>query len=548
MTASDLTSDPLDRRQFGRKLWLLADLVQAADRRRSFRARAFHSAVWSLDELPADLDAGPEEMSKVKGIGPGVARLIAEFRDTGTLAELEHLAAHFPLESARLARLPRMNPTRLQALKALGVDTTADLLGALDAGATSTIEGIGPATTDRWMEILSLPPAPGAVPAHRGAVTAGRLRSHLTGHLPGDEVRVAGAVRRLEEWVERIDLVVATEDPARLARFLEETAVVATSAVEPGWAVDMVTHDRIPVAVRMTEPDSLGTALIRWTGPDEHVEAVGLADGHSTEEQAYAAAGWVWVPPPARAAEPPGRLVELDDIRGDLHLHSDWSPDGHMTIETIVAEALDRGYEYIALTDHTIGLRFGGLDPEALERQAEELARTRKRFPDLHLLHGAEVNVDRVGDLDLDPETLSRLDFAVAGCHSHFDLPKAEQTRRLIRAVQNPVVRVLAHPGGRRIGIRPGFRLDLPAVFEAAAAAGTALEVNGHRDRMDLWADSATGAARAGVLLVADSDAHRVLEMDNMAVAVGVIQRAGLRPDQVLNTRPHEEFLAWLAD
>lgn len=503
--------------------------------------------------MSAELSESKEQMTAVEGIGPGVARLVEEFRQTGTIAELDRLDERFPSEVAWMARLPRMTPGRLEALKqGLGVNTVVDLLAAIDSGAVSTIEGIGPATVDRWETILSLPTSPGAVPAHDGAVTASRLRHHLMHHLDGDEVMVAGDVRRLEEWVQRIDLVLVTHEPERAVRFLEDTAAVASSAVEPGWAIDLITHSRIPASVRMADREAAGTALVRWTGPAGHVDDLGL-DGdvpYPSEEKVYEAAGRVWIPPPARRGKriDGADLIKAADIRGDLHLHSTWSPDGHMDIDQIVEAALERAYGYIVLTDHTFGLRFGGLDAGSLRRQRSAVAETRRRYPDLEILHGAEINVDRQGVPDLDDETLGWLDFVVAGCHSDFDLPRSEQTARIIAAVRHPAIKVIAHPLGRRIGIRPGFDLDLEVVFEAAAETKTALEVNGHRDRMDLSALNAAAGLVAGVRLVANSDAHRLSEIDNVSVAVGVLQKAGAEASHVLNTLPYDDLMAWYVD
>jgi DNA polymerase (family 10) len=549
-------SDPVPpeqrtRREFARRLWRLADVVQASDRRRSFRARAFRAAVWSLDDLPSDLDAPAEEMRQAEGIGAGIVGLIDEFRSTGTLSELQRLDGRYPSDVRMFARLPRMTPGRLEDLKALGVDTAADLMAAIDTEALSTIDGIGPATLDRWAAILSLPPSPGAVPAHQAAVTASMLRRHLARHLPDDEVQIAGAVRRLDEWVDRIDLVVVTDDPARVAYLLEESAAVASSASEPGWAIDLVTHDRIPAAVRLTDRQAAGTALVRWTGPEPHVRRLGISDDapHPTEEDVYRSAGMPWIPPPARVRSEAGHgSIRLADIRGDLHVHTESSPDGHMSLVEAGEHALARGYRYMVVTDHTIGLRFGGLDAGKLRQQRELVEEARRLLTDIHIFHGAEINIDAEGGLDLDDETLAWLDFVVAGAHSHFDLPKELQTARLVKAVRHPAVSVLAHPTGRRIGIRPGFDVDLHAVFEAAVETGTALEVNGHRDRMDLPAEFAAEASRAGVWLAADSDAHRPPEFDNMAVAVGVLQRAGVRKERVINAAPSDSFLEWVEE
>ena len=544
-----MTAHPRHRRELAGLLWQLADLVQASERRRSFRARAFRAAVWALDDLSPELHDSDEEMAAVEGVGPGIIRLVDEYRRTGTLADVDRLQERFPARSAVLARLPRMTPARLEALKrGLGVDDEIDLLDAVASGAVETIGGIGPATADRWEEILSLKPAAGMVPAHDGAVAAGRLRTHLLRHLPGDTALVAGAVRRLDEWVGRIDLVVVTAEPERASRFLQETAVVASTAAEPGWAVDAITHDGLAVRVHLTDPAAVGTVMLGATGPAGHIEGIDTSHDQPTEEAAYLSVGRTWVPPPARSADgagPGGDLVTLGHIQGDLHLHSDWSPDGHMDLDRIVEAALERGYLYLALTDHTHGLRFGGLDPAGLRRQRTAVEAARSRHPDLLLLHGAEVNIDREGRPDLDEATLAWLDFVVAGCHSHFDLHRSEQTARLVAAVRHPAVRVLAHPTGRRIGIRPGFDVDLAPVYAAAVETDTALEVNGHRDRMDLSGADAAAAVAAGARLAANGDAHRPTELDNVAVAVGVMQRGGVGAGSVVNALDLDEFAAW---
>ncbi|HJR92277.1 MAG TPA: PHP domain-containing protein [Acidimicrobiia bacterium] len=544
MGSGDPTSSASRRRLAG-QLWRLADFVQASDTRKSFRSRAFRTAVWALDDL--SLEDSSESMAAVAGIGPGIIRLIEEFRETGSLGELERLAETYPLQVARMSRLPRMTPRRLRQLKELGVDTVPDLLGAIEAGAAETIDGVGGATVDRWAAIVSLPPTAGAVPAHSGAVTSTALAFHLRRHLPGTTVHVAGESRRLEEWVTQLELVVVADDITPVLRFVDSTAVAASSNVD-GAVAELVTHGGLPVRVHMGGERRAGSVLVQATGPPGHIDGLGLdtVTDHPDEQSVYRGAGHIWVPPPARSMAPSiADLIKTDEVVGDLHLHTEWSPDGRMTIDGLVAAAIERGYEYLAITDHTIGLRFGGLDPVALRRQRQDIESARRRHPDLTVLHGAEINIDRHGVPDLDDETLGWLDFVVAGAHSHFDLDADEQTARLVAAVRHPSVKVLAHPTGRRIGIRPGFRVDFGPVFEAAAETATALEVNGHRDRMDLSAQWAATAVAAGVMLAANSDAHRYTELDNVDVAVGIIQRAGVGPDRVVNALPMAEFAAW---
>jgi DNA polymerase (family 10) len=233
-------------------------------------------------------------------------------------------------------------------------------------------------------------------------------------------------------------------------------------------------------------------------------------------------------------------------IRGDLHLHSDWSPDGRQSLEDLVSEAKRRGLEYIAVTDHAIGLRFGGLTEARLREQREQILRLREAEHALRILHGAELNISLDGSLDYPDEILGLLDFRLAAVHSHFDLDPVRQTERVLAAVTHPLVHVIAHPTGRRIGRRPPYLVDVPALVEAAIEKGTALEVNGHLDRLDLGSHQVADAGRQGALFAANSDAHRPNEMGNVSNSVSVLQRARVAHDQVINTWAVDAFVAWL--
>jgi DNA polymerase (family X) len=532
-------------RGFAGLLWRLADLIQAAERSRSFRAKAYRTAIWALDDL-SGVGADDEELMATTGIGPGVTALFNEYRSTGTINQLIPLEEGYPRDSARLRRLPRMSPTMLRDLKALGVETTADLRQAVSSGAAATIRGAGPHTLHLWRRVLELSPGPGWMPAHQAWVVATSLASHISRHT-GSDVEVAGSVRRVEEWADGVDLVVATDGPEEVRSFLGETAVLRDPAGSSCERVVAETHSAMRVETHITTFRSAGTALFLATGPADHVAEVGQVGDHASETEVYRESGLAWISPPARGlpiAAATG-VVGLSDIRGDLHLHSEASPDGRMSLETIVANAVRRGYDYILITDHTEGLRFGGLGTEDLARQAREIGELRSRHPSLEILHGAELNIGPDGSLDIPPPGLDHLDFAVAGVHSHFGLTRAEQTDRVIAALSHPVVRILAHPFGRRIGIRPCLDIDMGRVVEAAVAMGVALETNGHRDRLDLPADWIGEATKLGAWFAANSDAHRIDEMANVANAVATLQRAGVSGERVVNTLPTNGLLEW---
>ena len=539
------------RQALGAALWRLSDLVRADEGRRSFRAKAYRRAVWSLDDLSPDLTEPPDTMLEAPGIGPGVLKLSEEHRSVGVIAALERLDQQYPRDVAVLRRLPRMTPTLLRSLKGeLGVDGRDDLIAVVESGAVESLRGVGSATAERWARTLDMAPSARAVPAFQAVALAEALRRHLIRHL-GGQTWVAGSVRRLDEWVEELDLVSEVEEQAGVVRFLEETAVARYLHLHRESAVELESHEGVGVRIHLAEDGEGGGLLLEATGPPEHAASLltGIDVGGLTEPEIYRLHQQVWVPPPARAlpVEKAADVVRLDQIRGDLHIHTERSPDGRMGLADVLHEAVDRGYEYVLVTDHTSGLRFGGLDEQGLVEQRAEIDEARSRFPGLVVLHGAELNIDRDGGLDVNDETLSLLDMAVAGIHSHFDLDRGEQTARVLTALHHPTVRVLAHPTGRRIGIRPPLELDLEAVIAAAVEQGVALEVNGHRDRLDLSAGLIEMAEAAGALFAADSDSHRVGEMGNVANSVATMQRAGLSPASVVNTLPVDDFLDWAA-
>ena len=539
------------RQDLGEALWRLSDLVRADERTRSFRAKAYRRAVWSLDDLAPDLSDPPEKTLSISGIGTGVLRLIEEFRGSGRLELLERLEQVYPAESAKIRRLPRMTPVILRSLKGeLGVDTSADLLSAIEAGGVEALRGVGPATAERWAATLQLPPSLTSIPSFQAYVLADAFGRHLRRHL-GGTVNAAGALRRMEVWVETLDLVSGIDDVTAGGEFLQGTAVARYAGDGPLGERALRAHEGVEVRVHVVPPAQVGTRLLQATGPPGHVEALILdLDGEpTTEAEIYARRNRVWIPPPARSlpTEIATNVVRLDDIRGDLHVHSENSPDGRMSLREIFLEAISRGYEYVLITDHTSGLRFGGLDEAALEEQRREIERVSAEFPDLVVLQGAELNIGRDGSLDIDDETLSSLDIAVAGLHSYFDLDRSEQTDRVLKALSHPVVRVLAHPTGRRIGTRPAIDIDLEAVVTVAIEHDVALEVNGHRDRLDLSAELAAMADAAGALLAANSDSHRIGEMGNVANSVATMQRAGVRAASAVNTMPVDRFRAWIS-
>jgi DNA polymerase (family 10) len=534
------------RQRFAGQLWKLAELEQAASTRRSFRARAYRAAVWSLDELTPELSEPISEMTAISGIGPGIASLVAEFRELGALRRLDQLGAAYPIQSSRLRRLPRMTPRLLERLKKeAAVDTVEDLATAISAG-TLDIQGVGDKTLTLWEGRLDLLRE---TAIFDDVAFASRLGRHIQRHT-GARVEITGSMRRFDEEIDLMELLLVGGDG--VTTFVTGSALVQGSSVQPATVLlDTLGGD---VLAHLAEPENAGTAWVLTTGPEDHLAMLrtlreGPWPASPTEPGFYSALGIEPVPPPARSGDlpAPGQLVDQDMVRGDLHLHSDWSPDGRQTLEDLVSEAKTQGLEYIAVTDHAIGLRFGGLTQDRILEQHEEIERLREAEPTVRIFHGAELNIALDGSLDYPDDILALLDFRLASVHSHFDLDSMTQTERVIRAIGHPLVHVIAHPTGRRIGRRPSLSLDLTALIQAAIENNTALEVNGHLDRLDLGSDHAAAAGRYGALLAADSDAHRSGEMANVANSVAVLQRARVQPGQVINTWDTATMVAWLA-
>ena len=538
------------KQRFAVQLWTLADLVRANATRREFVSRAYRQSVWSLDDLSSDLNEPVEGLVAVPGIGPGVARLITEFRENGQLEDLGRLRERLPREANRLRLLPRMTPGRLQWLKSeTGVETVVDLAEAIRQERLADLRGVGPDTARTWLERLEGMPPAGLTPfvAHGWAQ---RLVSHIERHVAGAGLLVTGSVRRLDEWVDEIAMVVV--EGTGVIPFMEQSALV-TGFVTLADGARFETLGA-PVAVHSPQPGTSAAVVFRTTGPAEHVEAVSDRIGNdagfrgaATETDIYRQATLMFVPPPARfgSVDVPPRLVRVEQLKGDLHLHSDWSPDGRQSIDELVRAARSRGLEYLGITDHAKGLRFGGLDEDRIGEQREAIEAIRPLHPDIVILQGSELNIDRNGDLDFADSVLDRLDFAVAAVHSYFALERKEQTRRLLNAISNPRVNVIAHLTGRRVGIRPPIELDFDLVAGAAAETRTALEVNGHLDRMDISAELVARARRFGALFAANSDAHRPYELGNVAHSIGILQRGWVSRPDVVNSWPLDELLSW---
>lgn len=480
---------------------------------------------------------------ELRGIGPGIEARLRELVETGGIAELEELERELAPDLVGLGRYLGLNAKRsIELARALDVRTADELREAAAAGRLRDVPGIGAKTEARLLEALAREREPRP---RRGLLLnhAIELVEAIAAALGGE---AAGDVRRRRDSCESLAVVCAAADPEPLVERFESAAqIVALVARDERRAVG-VTVEGVPVELTVAEPGAFGTALVRATGAPEYVAALEPLPDAPGEDAVYRALGIPWCPPELREApfkgEPPA-LVELDDVRGDLHSHTTWS-DGRMSVEEMGRAARERGYEYLAICDHTPAVgAVKGLAPDDVRRQAEEIAAANELLAPFRVLRGIECDILPDGSLDLPDEVLAELDWVQASVHGGQRRPRREITARVEAALRNPYVRCLSHPMGRIITRRPESALDLRRVFEVALEEGVALEVNGLPSRLDLSGEHVREALEAGLKIVCSTDAHSIRGLDNMALSVATARRGWATAADVLNTQPLEAIL-----
>jgi DNA polymerase (family 10) len=521
------------------RLEALASLLELADAN-PYTARAYRRAAETIRGAPVPV-AGLVRTGRareLRGIGPGIEARLRELVETGAIAELAELERELAPGLVGLGRYLGLGARRsVEIARALGVRTPEELREAAAAGRLQAVPGIGPKTEARLLEALAREAEPRP---QRGLVLprAWELVAAIAAALDGE---AAGDVRRWRDSCERLAVVCAAPDPSSvLARFAALPQVVAV--VEQGGRRAVgVTVEGVPVELVVAEPERLGTALLRATGSPAYVAALEPLPDAADEAAVFDALGLPWCPPELREepfrGEPPA-LVEQDDIRGDLHCHSTWS-DGRASVEEMGRAARDRGYDYLAICDHTPAVgAVRGLTADDVRRQAAEIAAANELLAPFRVLRGIECDILADGRLDLPDEVLAELDWVQASVHGGQRMPRRELTKRVEEALRNPYVRCLSHPKGRLINRRPENALDLERVFEVALEEGVALEVNGLPDRLDLGGEHVREALGAGVQIVCSTDAHSMRALDYMELSVRTARRGWAKRSDVLNTRP----------
>jgi DNA polymerase (family 10) len=530
----------MDNAEIARTLDAYAALLDLADAPR-WNVRAYRRAADLIRATPAPVEelVRSGRARELRGIGPGIEKRLRELVDTGRIAALEELRREVEPELVALGRYVGLGPQRLVAIgRALGIGTAEELRAAAEAGRLREAPGIGPTTEAKVLAALSREP-----PEARRGLTRNRALALADAIAAPFGAVAAGELRRGCELVHR--LVLVSQAPEALARFVAHPAVVSVLERDERHAVG-VTVDGVPVELVVAERTRFGPELVCATGSEAYVAALEPLPEAPTEEEVYARLGLAWLPPELREApfrgEPPP-LLEEADIRGDLHCHTTWS-DGKASVLEMATAARDRGYEYLAICDHTPNVRVvRGLDADALRRQADEIAAANDELSPFRVLRGAECDIRADGSLDLPDDILAELEWVQLSLHAGQRLPREELTRRVTEAMRHPAVRCLSHPRGRILNHRPPNELDLERTIEVALETGVALETNGLPDRLDLRDEEARLAVEAGVPVVCSTDAHSVQGLDNMRLCVTTARRGWATAADVLNTRPLAEIL-----
>ncbi|MEZ4238243.1 MAG: DNA polymerase/3'-5' exonuclease PolX [Myxococcota bacterium] len=548
----------------------------------SFRARAYDKAVQALENVSTDLAAmSLAELQQIPGIGKATAEKIRSYVDTGKIAKLEALREKFPPDVVKLSRIPGLGPKTLAKLRAtLDVQSVADLVAAIDAEKLRDIPGLGAKTEEKLksgIERLGFKQGEQRTPIAPAMGEAMRWVELLREHPDVVEVVPCGSLRRQRETVGDIDIVVATEQPAAVTQFVASRPGLQRIIASGSTKTSVIGATGLQVDVRFVRPEQMGAALMYFTGSKAHniklrqiamdkgwilnEYALAHADTEEviasrTEGEIYAALGLPLIPPPmredtgeveaARAGTLP-RALEAGELLGDLHVHTTYSGDGRSTLADVVAAAHARGYRYLAITDHAENLAMNGIGREELARQADELAALQEGVPTLRLMRGSELNIAADGSLDYDEDFRLSLDWCVAAVHTAYDLPQAQQTERLIRAIRDPAVRVIGHLTGRMIGRRPGIDIDVDAVLDALVEYDVLLEINSALPRLDAAAPVLRRAREKKVLFAVSTDAHHVKELDRTQWGARQAQRGWVDPDREVNTWSPERFADWMA-
>jgi DNA polymerase (family 10) len=547
------------------------------------RIVAYRNAAKAVREASVSVTALAREgrATELPGVGAIIQEKVLALADDGAIPATLKLRAKFPTGLLEITHLPGLGPKRARRLyDELSIDSLDALETAASTHQIRSLKGFGPKAEDSILAAVAVARADAAAGENGGGrrtvldralVVGEQLVAALRAHPASERVELAGSARRMTDSVKDLDVIATAHDPLALAQAAAGLELVETAQTPGEAGVRLRTHTGLKVDLRIVAPDQFGNLMQHFTGSKEHnmalreaavrkglhVSEYGVQDDatgetHRCEGEAdvYALLGMQYIEPELRenrgeleaaAARTLPTLITAEDLRGDLHCHTTAS-DGTASIEEMALAARDAGYEYLAITDHSasVGVRIEAAELHDRIAHIRELSGT-DAVGGITLLAGSEVNIAPDGRLDYDDAVLAELDWVVASVHSSFQMDSAAMTTRIVRAISNPLVDVIGHVSGRKIERRPPYVFDFSAVVEAALAGGTMLEINASPDRRDMNDVHARAAARAGVPIVIDCDAHRTGGFEAVRYGVATARRAWLGPDAVVNTRPWAE-------
>ena len=546
-----------------------------------FKIRAYQRAASAIEQLSWSLAAAAvagDDLRKIPGVGKAISEKVQEYIATGRIAAYDRLAEELPANVLELLAVPGMGPKTVKAAtEELGIGSVAELEMAAEDGRLAQLPRMGKRSAANILRhIRAQRMRSDRTPLGIAAETCAAVSARLFEACPGlSSLTPAGSLRRWEETIGDIDLIAVSDNPPETGPALAGLLTVRETLAQGDAKTSVIVDPGIQIDLRTAEPGAIGAMLQYFTGSQQHnirlrdyanrmglslneygitVIESGETERFADETAFYARLGLPWIPPElrrggdeidaARNGHLPN-LVTAGDLRGDLHMHTDWS-DGKFPLEAMVAAVAGMGYEYMAITDHSQGLGVAnGLTPERLGRQVELLKGLQDRYA-MTILCGSEVDIRADGAMDFPDEVLAMLDWVVASVHNAMGQERDTMTRRIIRAMENPYVTVVGHATARLLGRREPVECDIEALLQGARATGTAMEINAAPERLDLKDTHAARARELGVPLVINTDSHHIDGLSNRVFGAAVARRAQCGPEHILNTYPRDGFLAWL--
>ena len=559
----------------------IVSLLQMKEEK-GFTIRAYQRAARTIERLPRDVDAmvrEGEDLTEIPGIGKAISAKITELVNSGEMSYFNRLKAEFPEGILDLIEVPGLGPkTVVRVWKELDVTSVEALSAAIEDGRVASLPRMGKKSADNILRSIQFARSKGdRTPIARAIDTAQRVRSYMESACPEiSKLVFCGSLRRFEETIGDLDLVCVTDNPQGALDALASMDAVVDVLGHGESKVSVVLSSGIQVDLRVADPQNLGAMLQYFTGNLHHnvllrEVATGLGfslneygltnletgelETFSDEESLYDRLGLQFIPPELRQGGSEVKdarngalyeLVQASDIRGDLHSHTDWS-DGRDSMKVMIQGAKERGLEYIAVTDHSVGRGIAnGLSIERLDRHGQRLREVADAVGGVHVLRGTEMDIKADGTLDYPDDVLEQLDWVVASVHSAMAQDSETMTRRIISAMKNPHVSAIGHLSTRLIGERRPVDADYEAIFRAAADTGTALEINGSLERLDLKDTHIRRARELGAPLVIDTDAHMVESLGNLEYGARLARRASCEPRHIVNCMGAQQFFSWL--